>query len=295
MTFIAIITIFISNYSINRQIAMSILEFFDQHPVFTHDEYKQFLISHGTVNSNTQREILSYHLKKQNVVRIRRGLFASIPISSRNAAESFSIDPYLICGKITNDAVLAYHTAFDFYGISYSLYHQFTFMSQHKIRPFSFQQMKFTCMSFPKALIEKNKTDFDVITADRQGLTIKVTSLERSIVDALDRPDYAGGWEEIWRSAAHIPILNLDKVFDYATLLDNATTFAKLGFFLEQNKNNFKVEDSLLNAIENKKPNSVHYLERSKRESGKLIKRWNLVVPDSVITQSWEEPLNEDF
>lgn len=43
------------------------------------------------------------------------------------------------------------------------------------------------------------------------------------------------------------------------------------------------------------KPNSVHYLERSKRESGVLMKRWNLVIPDSIIKQSWEEPMNEDF
>jgi len=155
--------------------------------------------------------------------------------------------------------------------------------------------MKYICISFPKALIEKNKTDFEVIIVDRQGVDIKVTSLERSIVDALDRPDYAGGWEEIWRSAAHIPILNLDKVLEYAKLLDNATTFAKLGFFLEQHTDQFKVENQLLNALENKKPRSIHYLERSKRESGKLMKRWNLVVSDSVIKQSWEEPMNEDF
>jgi predicted transcriptional regulator of viral defense system len=216
-------------------------------------------------------------------------------MSFRHSVESFSIDPFMICGRITNDAVLAYHTAFDFHGISYSLYHQFTYLSQQKIRPFSFQQMKYICISFPKALIEKNKTDFEVIIVDRQGVDIKVTSLERSIVDALDRPDYAGGWEEIWRSAAHIPILNLDKVLEYAKLLDNATTFAKLGFFLEQHTDQFKVENQLLNTLENKKPRSVHYLERSKRESGKLMKRWNLVVPDSVIKQSWEEPMNEDF
>ncbi len=41
------------------------------------------------------------------------------------------------------------------------------------------------------------------------------------------------------------------------------------------------------------KPNSVHYLERSKRESGKLVKRWNLVIPKAIINRAWEEPINE--
>ncbi len=137
---------------------MNPLEFFEQHPVFTHEEFKQYAISQGTTNINTQREILAYHLKKQNIIRIRRELFASIPLGSRSNAETFSIDPYLIAGRICDDAVLSYHSAFDFYGISYSLFHQFTFMSQQKIRPFTFQQDKFICLSFPHALIKKIKS-----------------------------------------------------------------------------------------------------------------------------------------
>ena len=37
-------------------------------------------------------------------------------------------------------------------------------------------------------------------TLDRQGLPIRVTGLERTLVDVLDRPALAGGWEEAWRS-----------------------------------------------------------------------------------------------
>ena len=274
---------------------MSLIEFFEQHPVFTHDECRQYLIAQGTDNVNTQRELLSYHLKKKNIVRIRREVYASLPISSRQSAESFQVDPYLIAGRISNDAVLAYHAAFDFYGVSYSLYHQLTYMSQSHIRPFTFQQTKYICISFPKSLIDQRCMDVEVINADRQGLRIKVTSLERSIVDALDCPNEAGGWEEIWRTAEHIPILNLDKVIKYAKLLNNATTFAKLGFFLEQFNDQFKVSEQTLNLLEKMKPSSVHYLERSKRESGKLFKRWNLIVPNYIVERNWEEPIDEDF
>ena len=271
---------------------MSIHQFFEQNPVFTHEEFKQYIISQGTTNPNTQKEILAYHLKKQNIIRIRRGLFACAPLSS-GAGESYSVDPYLIAGRINSDSVLAYHTAFDFHGVSYSLYHQFTFMSQQKIRPFTFQQTKFICLPFPKTLIKNNKTDMEIITIDRQGLNIKITSLERTLVDALDRPEYAGGWEEIWRSAEHIPILNFDKMIEYAISLDNATTIAKLGFFLEQHKEKFNVDEKTLTILQEKKPSSIHYLVRAKRESGKLIQRWNLVVPRYIIERAWEEPTND--
>jgi len=104
-------------------------------------------------------------------------------------------------------------------------------------RPLTFQQTEFIRLPFPKTLIKKNKTH-------------KVTSLERTIVDALDRPEYAGGWEEIWRSAEHIPILNFNKMVEYAILLGNATTIAKLGFFLEQNKEHFHSDARTLKILE---------------------------------------------
>jgi hypothetical protein len=31
------------------------------------------------------------------------------------------------------------------------------------------------------------------------------------------------------------------------------------------------------------------YLERGKRESGKLLARWNLVVPERVLNRPWAE------
>lgn len=273
---------------------MNLTIFFEQYPVFTQNEYREFLSSLGTTNSNTQRELLAYHLKKQHIVRIRRGFFASIPTAFRHSVENFPVDPYLVAGRIRENSVIAYLSAFDFYGISHSLHHQYFYISEHVVHPFKFNEAEFICLSFPKALLEQQATSFEVLSVDRHGLNIQLTSLERTIVDVLDRPNYGGGWEEIWRSAEHISILNLDKVIEYANLLNNASTIAKLGFFLEQFKEQFGVDESALNYLEAKKPTGIHYLERSKRESGKFISRWNLVVPSYIIERSWEEP-NEDF
>lgn len=271
----------------------TLIGFFEQHPVFTQDEYRKFLLSQGTTNHNTQRELLAYHLKKQHIIRIRRGLFASIPAAFRDVAEEFPVDSYLLAGRITQDAVIAYHSAFDLHGVSYSLHHQCLYLSEQLIRPFKFNEADFIRLPFPNSLLEQNATQMDVISIDRQGLNVKVTRLERTLVDVLDRPNYGGGWEEIWKTADHISILNLDKVINYAQLLNNATTTAKLGFFLEHFKQQFGVDESSLKILEAQKPSGIHYLERGKRESGKLLKRWNLVVPTYILDHSWDEP-NED-
>ena len=47
---------------------------------------------------------------------------------------------------------------------------------------------------------------------DRAGLAVRVTSLERTLVDVLDRTDLSGGWEEIWRSLEMVEFFDLDVV-----------------------------------------------------------------------------------
>ena len=41
---------------------------------------------------------------------------------------------------------------------------------------------------------------FGVLTTERAGMSLRVTNLERTFVDVLDRPLFSGGWEEVWRS-----------------------------------------------------------------------------------------------
>lgn len=104
-------------------------------------------------------------------------------------------------------------------------------------------------MQFPKKLAASANQLFAVKEADRAGLSVRVTSLEHTLVDVLDRPDPGGGWEEIWRSLEMVEFFDLDVVIEYTLLLENATTAAKVGFFLEQHKEALMVEVSHLESL----------------------------------------------
>ena len=108
---------------------------------------------------------------------------------------------------------------------------------------------------------------------DRSGMEVRVTSLERTMVDVLNRPDVAGGWEEIWRSLESVEFFDLDKVVEYALLLGNATTAAKVGFFLEQHREPLMIEEKHLKSLHGLRPRQPHYLDRDKRRSGHLVSR----------------------
>lgn len=131
---------------------------------------------------------------------------------------------------------------------------------------------------------------FGVQSIDRLGQPVFVTSLERTLVDVLDRPYLCGSWEEIWLSLEGIEYLDLDQVLKYALLLANSTTIAKLGFFLETHREALMIPEHYLEELRKHCPIKPHYMDRIQNQPQKMITKWNLVVPLSLINRSWEEP-----
>lgn len=271
---------------------MKLARFFAQYPVFTYKEFSDYLQSTGSSNKKSIWSLLNYHENAGNILRIRRGFYATVPKNSTQSTHR--VNPYLVAGRIVADSVLSYHTALDLHGFAHSVFYQFYFFTQKSIRQFIFQDSSFRAMKIPKSLSIKQAENFAVIDVNREGLNVRTTTLERTLVDMLDRPEYSGGWEEIWLSFAAVPLLNVEQVVQYALLLSNATTIAKVGFFLETHCEQFKVEEQYLQQLEKHKPLQKNYLERSRRATGKLIKRWNLIIPEAIINRKWNEP-NEIF
>jgi predicted transcriptional regulator of viral defense system len=266
---------------------MKIHEFFTKHPVFTLNEFDEYLTKRGRQNLQTRNALLKYHQKTGHIISVRRGLYTVIPTGA--LPENAPVDPFLLAGKITPDAVLAYHTALEFHGKAYSTFNRFTFLSSHQVLPLEFRNFTFKRILTPQALRATGNEHSGVITAERQGVKIKVTSLERAFVDVLDRPDLCGSWEEIWRSLESIEFFDIESVVEYARLLENATTAAKVGFFLEQHKDALLVDDKHLKPLLDLRPRGPHYLERSRRKGSGFISKWNLVVPREILDRSWEE------
>jgi predicted transcriptional regulator of viral defense system len=193
-----------------------------------------------------------------------------------------------VAAKATDDAVLAYHTALEFFGRAYSTFERIYFLTGTTPRPFRFRSFDFRGVPFPKPLVARRKQAFAVKQAPRSGMSLRVTTLERTLVDVLDRPDLSGGWEEIWRSLDLVEYFDLDTVVEYALLLSNATTVAKVGYYLQQNQKRLMVEAKHLDHLERKRPQKPHYMQPDTR-GGELVARWNLIVPSSVAQRTWEE------
>lgn len=266
-------------------ITPSFESFLDNHSVFTLEELDSFLSTYRTGNTNTRKALIAYYKNRGKVISIRRGLYATVPKGFDT--KNYQVDPFILASKLAADAVLSHHTALEVLGKAYSMTRRVTFLSTSKVAPLKFQGMTYQRVRVHPELTFQKKEEFGTTTIIRQDSEIKLTGFERTLVDLLARPDLAGGWEEIWRSLESIEYFDLDIIYDYLLLLNNTTSFAKVGFYLEQHKKALMVEEPFLQKLEQHKPKSLHYTERHNRKDCTLLKRWNLLVPGELLNRSW--------
>lgn len=260
--------------------------FLQNHPVFSGEEFTAFLNARGSSNPRTRESTLRYHKRQGTILQVRRGLYCAVPPGT--SPEQLPVDSYLVASKLASDGVLAYHTALELHGRSYSVQDQLVYLTSKypSGRSFKFRGIDFRAVAPPTKLNGKKP---DVETVDRAGQSVRVTGLERTFVDVLDRTRLSGGWEEVWRSLETIPYLDLDRVAEYALLLGNSTTVARAGLFLSQHREALSVEDDLLARLRQRRPRNPKYLTNDEPRSGRLIAEWNLVVPEQILKKSWEE------
>jgi predicted transcriptional regulator of viral defense system len=261
-------------------------DFFAAHPVFTHEEY---LAAHGARRERSPRtadSLLTRHAAGGKVLHVRRGLYAAVPAGV--APDSFQVDPFLLATKLAPDAAVAYHAALQFRGKAYSVWHRFAVLTRSHVRPLRFQGSEFLGVRPPRALDGLSDLGGGVVAEAHAGGSIRVTTFERTLVDLLDAPELGGGWEEVWRSLEMVEYFDLAAVVDHTLKRGSALTTARVGFFLDQHREALFVEDQHLKALREHAPRQARYLDR-KREAGRLVKPWNLVVPERVINRSWSE------
>lgn len=261
-------------------------DFFARHPVFRYDEFVAVHAGLGGRSRQTSASVLKQHAAAGRLLHLRRGLYATVPRGVDPA--SHEVDPFLVATKLAEDSVVAYHAALQYHGKAYSLWNRFHYLTRARQKRFAFRGLEFVPVQAPAALRSRADLGGGVVEHRHAGGLARVATLERTLVDVLDAPDRSGGWEEVWRSLEMVEYFDLDAVLAYTRLLGSALTAARVGFFLEQHREPLMVEAKHLDALRPLAPAQPRYLD-SRRAPGKLVKGWNLVVPERVLARSWAE------
>ena len=261
-------------------------EFFLRHPVFRHEEFVTWHSETGERSREGTASVLHKHVAAGNLVNVRRGLYAVVPPGT--SSEDLQVDPYLLATNLAPDAAVAYHAALQFHGKAYSVWSRFHYLTGSRGDRLVFRGAEFVPVQAPSILRSLPDLGGGIEERRHAGGVVRVTTLERTLVDVLDSAPRCGGWEEVWRSLELIEYFDLDAVVEHTRRRGVSITAARVGLFLDKHREELMVEDSHLDALRALAPAQPRYVG-PEREPGRLVGAWNLVVPEQILDRSWAE------
>ena len=224
------------------------------------------------------RQIAYRMVKKQAFELVKPGLYARIPASILIDKGQYSTDPILIANKLVEPYFLSYYTAYSLHGLAQRPIQTIYITSPKLVRPFSYFGFDF----HPVKVISKRLFGYE--QAEYRGGKVWVSDIERTLLDAFDRPELCGGWEEVFQCLQLIPIPDWDKLLDYMSRWNSKVLVHRLGYFFSQapSLTLLKVPDDFLQALRKRMSSSIFYFckghGRGSGREGKLVKDWNLIV-----------------
>lgn len=245
--------------------------------LFTREELSEAL--HGRRSSTIDAHLARWR-RQGRVLRVKNGVYVR-SVSSDGIAGGPTPDFIALASRMALDATVSYHTALEAHGCAQSLFDHLTFTTWTRAKPVEFMGRRIAPVRPRAPLLEHNGGEEWIETLDRAGLEVRVTSLERTAVDVLDRPALSGGVEEVWRSLQNLPAIDPASLVEYVRVLDNRTLASRVGFFLENRREELAVPSSTLDELQRLLPRHPVHLDRAL--GGRLNTRWRLIVPTGLI------------
>ncbi|MBE3109447.1 MAG: transcriptional regulator [Acidobacteria bacterium] len=248
------------------------------HSVFSRAELAAVLRSRGRADATIDSHLKRWR-RQGRIARVKPGVFVRLDAGS--PASDVEPDFIALASRMAPDAAIAYHTALESHGVAQSVFERLTFVTWTKTKPASYRSRRFVPVRPRASLVTANRGEQWIERADRAGVELRVTTIERTVADVLDRPDLAGGIEEVWRSIGSVPALDPASLEEYVAVLGSATLAARVGFFLDTRRDELVVPAATLERLRALLPRSPVFMDRRLR--GRLVAEWALIVPAAML------------
>ncbi len=253
--------------------------FFSATPVFSREDYARAV--GRTSGDKTVTAMLAQHMRAGNVKRLARGVYASVP--KHADPKTWWVDRYLVASRLRLGAVIGYHSALELHGYAHTA--EFDVQAVARGEPGLFKTTDFVCRFVQPATPLGPDS---ITTVDRLGQVVAVTTLERTVADLFDRPDLAGGAEELFNSLALIGRLDADRVAQHLAANGNATAAGAAGWWLETQREPLRVLDEALEAIRELAPRQNRYALGATVGGGQAAPGWGVILPRAIVEQRFK-------
>ena len=215
-------------------------------------------------------ELLSDMTRRGLLMRLKEGIYYIIPYEEKS--ETFMPDWHLIAEYLVGDAdyYIGYYSALQIHNLitQPSLKEQIVVSKQ--VRPSSIK-----IKNVPFQFIYHNPAHFfgaKKIWIDNFNKVL-CSDLEKTIIDCLFKPDYAGGIVEVAKAINQTKSkIKFDILLDYVKKFKSQAVIKRLGFLLEI----LEIKTDIIDELLKLKSMSYVLLDTSLPKSGKMISRWSI-------------------
>ena len=220
--------------------------------------------------ASTVRELLSDMTKRGLLMRLKEGVYCIIPYEQN--AETFMPDWHLIAEHIVNEAdyYIGYYSALQIHNliIQPSLKEQIVVSKQIRPSAIKIKQIPFQFIYHnEKHFFGAKKVWIDSFNK------VLCSDLEKTFIDCLFKPDYAGGIVEVARAIySSKDKIRFQTLLEYAKKFDSQAVIKRLGFILEILEINSEITEDL----QKLKTASYVVLDTELPKQGKRNSRWSI-------------------
>ena len=271
----------------SRGVVLSHQAFLDREPVFTTSDLVAYLEGRGAVNPLAESRLLQEQWHREGlVVAVRPDVFAVV--DDGGVSEGFQPRSWLVAMKLAPDSVLSHRTAVDYWGYAYTMWFEVVYSATHPAPDTAYGFETYRGVRFPDRLVASRQQHSGVVERDFAGGTVRVTTMERALVDIMDTPRLGGSWEEIWRTLARVDNFDLAAVAAYCDLMGAGTELrTRVGFFLDHHRHMWGLDDEDLVPFRSPLQSEPFHLAPRTPRACHYIRDWNLVVPTDVWERGW--------
>lgn len=226
-----------------------------------------------TNDKKTGYSLLDRLMKKGLVKKIRKNIYSCVNPATGQVIAS----RYQIACAVTPTAYISHHTAFEFHGLANQVFYEVYISSNTKFRDFEFEGINYTYVSskFASGIVEPKNT-----------AGVRVTDLERTVIDNIKDFRKIGGFEELLNCLDSVHYLDEKKLRQYLEGYGIQGLYQKTGFLLQNFMQEMQLSEAFIQYCKNKIGKSTRYLVRENAENSFYNSEWKLVVPEGLFERT---------
>jgi predicted transcriptional regulator of viral defense system len=255
------------------------------HPVFTRESFRTTLFPDQPVSSADA--LLRYHTASGRFRHVAPGVYAVVPSHLNHM--SFQPDRTLVASMIRPDGIIAFHSALEIHGLAYSDSGETQVLSHGRPGVVRTDVGDVRFVAHAASLRRQHAERDGVVTIDRRGLDVAVTGLERTIVDCLEHPDYAGGVEELAHALNTVEAIDTVLLVDLVLRRQSRVLTGLAGWWLESRMDALIVDPVLLDRLRAMAPTSMRPTLGAKPGEGHAVPSWKVMIPERVANPRFED------